>query len=205
MEYQKENIKAIERWIEEGWTWGIPIDHDTFVRAKNGDYQMLLTPTRPIPHSWIGDIKGKRVLGLASGGGQQMPLCAALGAQVTCLDYSKKQLDSDQMVAAREGYQIETIQADMSKPLPFEDESFDLIIHPVSNNYIEEVLPLWKECYRILKKGGRILCGLDIGTNYICDESETQIINSLPFNPLKDKEMMQQLIDQDCGVQFSHT
>jgi hypothetical protein len=33
-------------------------------------------------------VKGKRLLGLASGGGQQMPVFAALGANVTILDYS---------------------------------------------------------------------------------------------------------------------
>ena len=206
MGYQEDNIKAIEGWIEEGWRWGIPIDHGTFVRAQNGDYQMLLTPTRPIPHAWIGDVKGKKVLGLASGGGQQMPVLAAMGAICTCLDYSPKQLESERLVAKREGYAIELVRADMSKPLPFEDETFDLIVHPVSNCYIEEVLPLWKECFRILKKGGTILSGLDIGTNYLFDgEDETAVVNSLPFNPLKNPEQMKQLEDAECGVQFSHT
>ena len=58
----------------------------------------------------------------------------------------------------------------MTKPLPFNDEEFDLIFHPVSNCYVEEVEPIFKECYRILKKGGRLLCGLDNGINYIFDE-----------------------------------
>ena len=44
--------------------------------------------------------------------------------------------------------------ADMSKALPFDDETFDIIFHPVSNCYVEEVKPIFKECYRILKKGG---------------------------------------------------
>lgn len=180
MGYQEKNIQTIERWIEEGWRWGIPIDHETFERAKQGDFQMLLTPTRPIPHTWLGNLKGKKVLGLAAGGGQQMALCAAKGAKCTVLDYSAKQLEADAIVAKREGYEITLVQADMTKPLPFEDESFDLIIHPVSNCYIEEVLPLWKECHRVLKPGGRLLSGLDIGTNYIVDENEERVINHLP-------------------------
>ena len=205
MGYQEENIKTIERWISEGWRWGIPIDHETFEKAKRGEFAMLLTPTRPIPKSWLGELSGKRVLGLASGGGQQMALCSALGARCTVLDYSKKQLEADAEVARREGYEIELVQADMSKPLPFEDESFDLIIHPVSNCYIEEVLPVWKECYRVLKKGGRLLSGLDIAINYIVDEKEERIINKLPFNPLKNPEHRAQLEASDSGLQFSHT
>jgi len=205
MDYQDINSETIDRWVEEGWIWGIPIDHETFVRAQNGEYDILLTPTKPIPHEWFGNLKGKKVLGLASGGGQQMPILTALGAHCTCLDYSKKQLESEAFVAKREGYEIELVRADMTKPFPFADESFDLILYPVSNCYIEDVHPVWRECFRVLKKGGRILSGLDIGTNYLVDEDEERIVNSLPFNPLHNPEQMQQLIDQDCGIQFSHT
>ena len=94
MSYQDENAKTIDRWIEEGWEWGQPIDHDTYLSALNGSWELLLTPTKPVPKSWLGEIKGKKVLGLASGGGQQMPIFAALGALVTVLDYSPAQLRS---------------------------------------------------------------------------------------------------------------
>ena len=97
-------------------------------------------------------MKNAEVLGLASGGGQQMPIFTALGAKCTVLDYSEKQIASEIEVAKRENYEIKTIRADMTKPLPFEDETFDLIFHPVSNCYIEDVLPVWKECFRVLKK-----------------------------------------------------
>lgn len=92
----------------------------------------------------------------------------------------------------------------MSKTLSFEDECFDIIFHPVSNCYIEKVEPLFKECYRILKKGGILLCGLDIGINYIVDVSEEKIINSLPFNPLINENNRKQLEEEDGGIQFSH-
>ena len=203
--YQDVNAETIDRWIEEGWTWGVPISHETFLNAKNGTWDMQLTPTKMVPHGWFPDLKGKKVLGLASGGGQQMPIFAALGAECTVLDYSMKQLESERMVAEAEGYDIKIIRADMTKRLPFEDETFDLIFHPVANCYVEEVKPIWKECYRILKKGGILLSGTDFYINYIVDEDETTIINHLPFNPLKDPEQMKQLEEDDCGVQFSHT
>lgn len=64
---------------------------------------MVLTPTKPVPKAWYPDLNGKRVLGLASGGGQQMPVFAALGAECTIFDYSERQIESDLAVAEREG------------------------------------------------------------------------------------------------------
>ena len=170
MQYQDINARVIDRWVEEGWEWGVPISHEEFEQAKNGRWNMVLTPTKPVPHSWFGDLKGKKVLGLASGGGQQMPIFAALGADCTVLDYSPRQLDSERLVAQREGYAIRIIRADMTKPLPFDDEEFDLIFHPVSNCYVAEVKPIFRECFRILKHGGIFLAGLGNEVNYLVDE-----------------------------------
>lgn len=205
MKYQDINAATIDRWIEEGWEWGIPISHETYVKATEGKWDVVLTPTRPVPHEWFGSLAGKKVLGLASGGGQQIPVFAALGAECTVLDYSEKQLESERMVAEREGYPVNLVRADMTKPLPFADESFDLIFHPVSNCYVEEVRPIFRECFRVLKPGGVLLGGFDNGINYILDEKEEYLQNCLPFNPLKNPEQMRLLEAAGDGVQFSHT
>ncbi|MDO4662557.1 MAG: methyltransferase domain-containing protein [Tissierellia bacterium] len=205
MDYQKINADTIDRWIENGWQWGESITHDEYIKATKGVFEVKLTPTKNVPKNWLGDLKNKKILGLASGGGQQMPIFKALGADCTILDYSNKQLESERKIAQQEGYNIEIIKADMSKPLTFEDETFDIIFHPVSNCYVEKVKPIWKECYRILKKGGRLLSGLDIGINYIFDEDEKTLVNTLPFNPLKNKDQLDQSIKNDDGIQFSHT
>ena len=98
-----------------------------------------------------------------------MPVFAALGALCTVLDYSPLQLESERVVAEREGYDITIIRWDMTKPLPFEDSEFDIVFHPVSNCYVEKVRPIWKECFRILKPGGYLLSGTDHYINYIVD------------------------------------
>lgn len=203
--YQDINAETIDRWIEDGWEWGVPIDTETYRRALKGDWQVVLTPTKPVPREWFGDLRGKMLLGLASGGGQQMPIFAAAGANCTVLDYSKKQLGSERMVAEREGYSIRIVRADMTQPLPFDDEEFDLIFHPVSNCYVRDVLHVWKECFRVLKRGGALLSGTDHYINYIVDEAEEKIINRLPFDPLANPDQMKQLADTDSGVQFSHS
>ncbi len=205
MQYQDINARVIDRWVEEGWEWGVPISHEEFEQAKTGRWNMVLTPTKPVPHSWFGDLKGKKVLGLASGGGQQMPIFAALGADCTVLDYSPRQLDSERLVAQREGYDIRIIRADMTKPLPFDDEEFDLIFHPVSNCYVAEVKPIFRECFRILKHGGIFLAGLGNEVNYLVDEDEQSIIYSMPFNPLIHEDQRKMLEETDSGMQFSHT
>ena len=205
MNYQDENARTIDRWVAEGWEWGVPVTHEQYAAALRGEWDVLLTPTKPVPHAWFGGLKGKRVLGLASGGGQQIPIFAALGAKVTVLDYSEKQLESERLVAAREGYAVDVVRADMTKPLPFADGSFDLVFHPVSNCYVEQVKPIFKECFRVLRPGGALLGGYDNGVNYLVNDDETAIVNTLPFNPLKNPAQMQQLRDTDCGVQFSHT
>ena len=205
MDYQQLNAEIISSWCREGWEWGQPISQEVYANAKNGQWGVYLTPTKIVPHRWFGDLAGKKVLGLASGGGQQMPIFSALGAECTLLDYSEAQCSSDRMVAERESYAIEILQADMTKPLPFPDESFDLIFHPVSNCYVEEVEPIFKECYRILKKGGIFLGGYDLGINYLFDEDETEVKRGLPFNPLKDPELYDLSMKNDWGIQFSHT
>ncbi len=203
--YQDINAKTIDRWVENDWEWGRPITHEQFLAAKAGDWSIVLTPTRPVPADWFPDLKGRKLLGLACGGGQQMPLFAAAGAKCTVLDYSERQLESERMVSQREGYEIEIVRADMSKALPFADESFDVIVHPVSNSYIREVEPLWRECFRILKPGGVLLAGLDNGINYLFDDEETMLTHSLPFDPVSDPALMEELQKTDSGVQFSHT
>ncbi len=205
MDYTKINAQTVDRWVENGWEWGQCISREEYEDAAHGKWNVKLTPVKYVPHDWFGTLKGKKVLGLASGGGQQMPIFTALGAECTVLDVSEKMLEQERIVAKREGYEIAVIQADMTKKLPFSSESFDLIFHPVSNCYVEDVKSIWKECYRVLKKGGALLAGFSTDILYAFDSSETCIINTLPFNPLKNAEHARQLQESDSGMQFSHT
>jgi SAM-dependent methyltransferase len=203
--YTDIKSKVIDQWVDDGWEWGQPIGHEVFERAKRNDWHVLLTPTRPVPKHWFCEMKGAEILGLASGGGQQMPIFTALGARCTVLDNSERQLLREKEVAERENYEIKLVKADMTEPLSFEDESFDLIFHPVSNCYIEDVLPVWQECFRVLKKGGILLAGLDNGLNFAFDDEEKMVVRKLPFNPLKDKQLYEDSIKNNWGIQFSHT
>ena len=203
--YQEINSQVIDQWAKQGWKWAQPISHADFIKAKDGDYDVLLTPNKRVPHFWLGDLRGKKILGLACGGAQQMPVFSALGGECTVFDNSAAQLASEKLVAEKEGYKIRIVKGDMSSALPFADEEFDLVFFPVANCYIEETDSLFLECARVLKKGGVLLSGLDIGINFLFDETESKLINALPFNPLKNPEQMKQLNIEKDGIQFSHS
>ncbi len=208
IDYTKINSQIWDLWAENGCEWSMPISHDEYEKITADNFAVYLTPCITVPYEWFGNLKGKKLLGLASGGGQQMPVFSKLGAKCTVFDYSDKQLEAEKKVAEREKYHIEIIKGDMSKPLPFSDECFDIIFHPVSNVYVEDVYHIWNECYRILKKGGRLLSGLDNGINFLFEENNDplKVVNPLPFNPLKmSPDKQNAMIENSDGIQFSHT
>ncbi len=100
------NKEAWNKEVARGNPWTIPATPEMITEARRGVLYLLLTPTRFVPDDWLGDVQGKNILCLASGGGQQGPLLAAAGANVTVLDQSPAQLAQDRFVADRESLKI---------------------------------------------------------------------------------------------------
>lgn len=205
MDYVKKNKATIDQWIADGWQWGKPITHEQYATINSDNYALFVTPTKSVPHKWLGDLAGKKVLGLAAGGGQQGTILAKLGAEVTVMDFSDYQVASERQVADREGYDVTVVQSDMSQEFPFPAYSFDVVVFPVANVYVADVQVVWQEIARVLKPGGILISGLDNGLNYAFDNEQSQLVNKLPFNPLQNSDQMQMLAEDGAGVQFSHT
>ncbi len=74
MRYQDINAYIFDRWAEEGWQSSRPLNHQNYQNAALGNWQIRLTPGRYVPRDWFPPLQGLQVLGLASGGGQQMPV-----------------------------------------------------------------------------------------------------------------------------------
>lgn len=165
----ERNRRAWNRRAQLQHRWTIPVTSEQIDRARRGDWEIVLTPVRPVPKAWLEPLAGTPTLALASGGGQQGPILAAAGAHVTVFDASEEQLARDRMVADRDGLELSTVQGDMRDLSRFEDASFDLIVHPVSNCFVDDVRVVWRECARVLKPGGRLLAGFGNPALYIFD------------------------------------
>src|SRR5690349_12195754 len=151
MDPVKYNSEAWDRCSDSGDQWTIPVGADRIDAARGGEWSIRLTPTIPVPREWFGDIRGKELLCLASGGGQQAPILAAAGANVTSFDNSAKQLAADRLVADRDGLNIRIEKGDAADLSRFDNASFDLIYNPVSNLFMPRLQPVWDECFRVLK------------------------------------------------------
>lgn len=150
------NRAAWDRQAAQHCEWSQPVSAEEIAAARNGTWQARLTPN-PLPSGWLDSVRGLRILCLASGGGQQAPVLAAAGAVVTVFDASDLQLEQDRMVARRDGLQLHAVQGDMRDLSAFADASFDLVFHPISNLYVPDVRPVWRECFRVLRGGGVLL------------------------------------------------
>lgn len=136
-----------------------PVTPETVAAARRGEWTVMLTDTKPLPRAWLPDVRGLDLLCLASGGGQQGPILAAAGANVTVFDLSEGQLALDREVADREGLSLRLMQGSMTDLSAFGEGSFDVIVHPVSNVFVSDVRPVWREAYRVLRPGGSLLVG----------------------------------------------
>lgn len=214
MNYKQHNEKAWNKMVEKGDKWTRAVTSEEVDRARNGDFNIVLTPTKPIPRSWFPkSLNGIKILALASGGGQQGPILAAVGGDVTVFDYSENQLKQDMYVAERDGLQLNTVQGDMMDLSVFDDASFDVIVHPWSNCFISDVNPVWLECSRVLKPMGILMSGFGNPINYIFDlkamnEGTLTVRHSIPYADTKDlsEEVLKALVlDQDQPVTFGHS
>jgi 2-polyprenyl-3-methyl-5-hydroxy-6-metoxy-1,4-benzoquinol methylase len=100
---REHNRIAWDALAEQGNEWTVPVSPEAIEEARHGRWEIVLTPTKPVPRAWL-EVEGRQVLCLASGGGQQAPILAAAGASVTVLDNSPKQLECDGRAARPPNY-----------------------------------------------------------------------------------------------------
>jgi ubiquinone/menaquinone biosynthesis C-methylase UbiE len=188
--------------------WTIPVSTDEIKNAKNGIWDIVLTPTKPVPHRWFPDLSGLKILGLASGGGQQGPILAALGADVTIFDNSENQLNQDRKLSKEFNLNITTIQGDMKDLSVFADEMFDLVFNPCSVVFVDSIMPIWNECFRILKLNGILMSGLINPIVFQLDQNNNpfQLIYNQPYSDLNSsKEILEELIKNKEALEFGHS
>jgi SAM-dependent methyltransferase len=122
--------------------------------APYGPYQFTEAPTWLDEHGWLPWDHFRSVLCLAAGGGQQAPLFAYLGYDVTVVDLSAEQLRRDGEVAERHGLRIRRIQGDMLDLSMLGEHTFDLVYQPVSSLYIPDMHRCYRQVARVLRADG---------------------------------------------------
>lgn len=213
MDIRDHNRRAWNKKVKLGNPWTVPASADVIQAARRGQWSILLTPNKPVPRQWFPSLDGTKVLCLASGGGQQGPILATAGAIVTVLDNSPAQLDQDRLVAQREGLHVETIEGDMADLSDLSDASFDLVVRPVSNVFVPDVHPVWREAYRVLGSKGVLMAGFNNPALYIFDvqlmseTGELEVKHPLPYSDtdyLSD-ERLRRADEHGSPLEFSHT
>lgn len=212
VDVRSHNRSAWNRSVEAGNRWTQAVSSAEIQSARQGKFSIVLTPSKPVPADWFPALNGTSTLCLAAAGGQQAPVLAAAGANVTVYDNSPKQLEQDQFVAERDGLKLTTVEGDMADLSKFEDASFKFIFHPCSNTFIPNVLPVWNECFRILKPGGTLLSGFTNAVRYIFDDERKENGNlevkyPLPYSDLDytSEPHVRKIIADGDAMEFGHT
>jgi SAM-dependent methyltransferase len=136
-------------------------DYDSFAEAYTASNETNLINAyyeRPAILALAGDVAGRRILDAGCGSG---PLFAALrdrGAIVTGFDKSAGMLA---LARRRLGDDADLQVADLDRPLPFPDDSFDDVIASLVLHYLEDWGPALAELRRVLKPGGRLIVSVD--------------------------------------------
>lgn len=207
MDIVKHNKSAWDNYVDKKDRWTIPVSEQELENVKTGNWSIVLTPKKAVPQNWFPPLKGLKILGLASGGGQQGPILATLGADVTVFDNSEKQLQQDKILSDKFNLDIKTVQGDMKDLSVFADNSFDLIFNPCSILFVDNVLPVWKECFRVLKPNGILMTGLTNPISLQLDEENLKLIYKQPFSDLHSLpiEKLEELKKNNEALIFGHS
>lgn len=201
MSWLKTNEEFWDRFSASRGPWSQGADKELIRKARDGRPQIFITTKKLVPLNWFPTELSKcKVLGLASGGGQQMPILAATGAKITCVELSQEQIDRDLEVCSREELTMEHIKGDIGDLSMLSEDSFDLAINPVSLCYIQDPLKVFQECFRVLKPGGVFFCGFDNPVGHaVAGDHDLRLVHRIPCNNLN------KVGSQQESIEFGHS
>ncbi len=145
MNLYDQNRTAWDRMATNGHALATP--------AKESE---LADPLKTVDEiGWLGkSIAGLNVLCLGAGGGRHSALYSAAGANVTVIDMSPAMLELDRQVCRERKFDVRLIEANMISMPMLRDGEFDIVIHPVSTCYIDDLQAVYRETARVVRPGG---------------------------------------------------
>jgi SAM-dependent methyltransferase len=112
---------------------------------------------RPEMLRLAGDITGKRVLDAGCGHGPLMIELRERGADVAGFDLSPAMIG---IARSRFGSDADLRVADLSAPLPYDDDEFDVVTCSLALHYVQDWAPALAELRRVLKPGGQLVISI---------------------------------------------
>jgi len=113
----------------------------------------------------LGCVKGKRILEVGSGAGQNSIMLARNGAIVTALDISKNQINYGKLLAKKEKVSVNFIQGDFENiNTYFADTYFDIAFSAYALQYCKTITSMqstFKQINNILCTNGQFIFSLD--------------------------------------------
>jgi SAM-dependent methyltransferase len=140
-----------------------PADSELKARHRkmwaSGDYpsmvETFLLPLGPRLVEAAGIDSGMSVLDVAAGTGNASLVAAERGAKVTASDLTPELLDAGRERAEAEGLELDWVEAD-AENLPFEDESFDVVMSSIGAMFAPHHQDVADELVRVCRPGGTI-------------------------------------------------
>ena len=91
----------------------------------------------------------------------------------------------------------------------FADKSFDLVFNPCSIVFVDNLSPVWNECYRILKTDGVLMTGLINPVIYQLEQDKEpfELIYKQPYSDVNSlpKNKLNELIKNQETLEFGHS
>ncbi|MFQ6009714.1 MAG: class I SAM-dependent methyltransferase [Candidatus Aenigmatarchaeota archaeon] len=102
----------------------------------------------------LGNVKGKKIIEVGCGGGQNSIALAKRGAICTGIDVSKEQLKYAENLAKKEKVKVRFVKGDFQNLTRFKSNSFDMAVSAWAFQYSPNLKKLFRGVYRIVKKKG---------------------------------------------------
>jgi ubiquinone/menaquinone biosynthesis C-methylase UbiE len=143
------NLRRIEVRCQEGyalWAKTYDVENNPLIAVEEPHVEEILK-TRPY----------SQVLDVGAGTGRYALRMAKSGASVTALDNCPEILEVAKRSALNENLKIDFHLASLKKPLPYDTNSFDLVICALTLTHVPNIQEVIGEFNRVLRKNGHLL------------------------------------------------
>jgi SAM-dependent methyltransferase len=132
--------------------WASTIDVDG-IRVRDY-FEACTAPENRFILKQLGDVRGKYLLDLGCGAGENSVYFAQLGARCVATDYSPGMVDVAVKLAERNGVEVEG-KVINAMAIDFPDNTFDIIYASNLLHHIPDPKMVLQEMHRVLKPGGK--------------------------------------------------